>query len=37
LSPKDEQAPVLADLVDSGLLPEHADVQAYVESLRAAL
>jgi dTDP-4-dehydrorhamnose 3,5-epimerase len=37
LSPKDEQAPLLADLVDSGLLPEHADVQAYVESLRAAL
>ena len=37
LSPKDEQAPLLADLVDSGLLPEYADAQAYVESLRVDL
>jgi dTDP-4-dehydrorhamnose 3,5-epimerase len=33
LSPKDEQAPPLAGLVDSGLLPTYDDVQAYVASL----
>jgi dTDP-4-dehydrorhamnose 3,5-epimerase len=33
LSPKDEQAPPLADLVDSGLLPTYADVQEFVASL----
>jgi dTDP-4-dehydrorhamnose 3,5-epimerase len=37
LSPKDEQAPHLADLVDSGLLPTYADVQEYVQDLRVDL
>ena len=37
LSPKDEAAPHLADLADSGLLPTYAEVQAYVESLRVDL
>jgi dTDP-4-dehydrorhamnose 3,5-epimerase len=37
LSPKDEQAPPLADLVDSGLLPTYAEQQEYVESLRIDL
>lgn len=37
LSPKDEAAPHLADLVDSGLLPTYAEAQAYVESLRVDL
>jgi dTDP-4-dehydrorhamnose 3,5-epimerase len=34
LSPKDEAAPLLADLVDSGLLPSYAAVQDFVTSLR---
>ena len=33
LSPKDAQAPTLADLVDSGLLPTYAEAQDYVGSL----
>lgn len=33
LSPKDAQAPLLADLVDSGLLPTYEAQQAYVASL----
>jgi dTDP-4-dehydrorhamnose 3,5-epimerase len=33
LSPKDEQAPPLADLVDSGLLPTYAEQQEFVASL----
>jgi dTDP-4-dehydrorhamnose 3,5-epimerase len=37
LSPKDDQAPPLADLVDSGLLPTYAEAQEYVESLRIDL
>ena len=37
LSPKDEQAPPLADLVDSGLLPTYAEAQEYVDSLRVDL
>jgi len=37
LSPKDEQAPLLADLVDSGLLPTYQDVQEYVAGLRVDL
>ena len=37
LSPKDEQAPALADLVDSGLLPTYAEQQEYVGSLRIDL
>jgi dTDP-4-dehydrorhamnose 3,5-epimerase len=37
LSPKDEQAPLLADLVDSGLLPAYGDVQEYVAGLRVDL
>jgi dTDP-4-dehydrorhamnose 3,5-epimerase len=36
LSPKDEQAPPLADLVDSGLLPSYDDVQEFVASLGSA-
>ena len=37
LSPKDDQAPPLADLVGSGLLPTYAEAQEYVESLRIDL
>jgi len=37
LSPKDDQAPALADLVDSGLLPTYAEAQEYVDSLRIDL
>jgi dTDP-4-dehydrorhamnose 3,5-epimerase len=37
LSPKDDQAPPLADLVDSGLLPTYAEAQEFVESLRIDL
>ena len=37
LSPKDDQAPALADLVDSGLLPTYAEAQEYVDSLRVDL
>lgn len=37
LSPKDDQAPPLADLVDSGQLPTYAEAQEYVESLRIDL
>ena len=37
LSPKDDEAPRLADLVDSGLLPTYAEAQEYVESLRIDL
>lgn len=37
LSPKDDQAPALADLVDSGLLPTYAEAQDYVRSLRVDL
>jgi dTDP-4-dehydrorhamnose 3,5-epimerase len=37
LSPKDEQAPLLADLVDSGLLPSFGDAQEYVAGLRIDL
>jgi dTDP-4-dehydrorhamnose 3,5-epimerase len=37
LSPKDDQAPRLADLVESGLLPTYAEAQEYVESLRIDL
>ena len=37
LSPKDDEAPPLADLVDSGLLPTYAEAQEYVESLRIDL
>jgi dTDP-4-dehydrorhamnose 3,5-epimerase len=37
LSPKDDQAPPLADLVDSGLLPTYAEAQEYVDSLRIDL
>ena len=33
LSPKDAQAPGLADLVDSGLLPTYSEAQDYVRSL----
>jgi dTDP-4-dehydrorhamnose 3,5-epimerase len=33
LSPKDSQAPRLADLLDSGLLPTYAEAQDYVRSL----
>ncbi len=34
LSPKDQQAPLLADLVDGGLLPTYAETQAYLQGLR---
>jgi len=34
LSPKDEQAPLLADLVDTGLLPSYDDAREYVAGLR---
>lgn len=37
LSPKDEQAPLLADLVDSGLLPTHEQAEDFVRSLRVDL
>jgi dTDP-4-dehydrorhamnose 3,5-epimerase len=37
LSPKDEQAPPLADLVDSGLLATYAEAQDYVQGLRIDL
>lgn len=37
LSPKDDQAPLLADLVGSGVLPEYSEAKAYVESLRIDL
>jgi dTDP-4-dehydrorhamnose 3,5-epimerase len=37
LSPKDQQAPLLADLVDSGLLPTVEQVEEYVDSLRIDL
>jgi dTDP-4-dehydrorhamnose 3,5-epimerase len=37
LSPKDAQAPNLADLVDSGVLPTYDDVQEFVDSLRVDL
>jgi dTDP-4-dehydrorhamnose 3,5-epimerase len=37
LSPKDEQAPVLADVVDSGVLATYDAVQEYVASLRIDL
>lgn len=37
LSPKDEQAPMLADLVGTGLLPTHDEARAYVASLRIDL
>jgi dTDP-4-dehydrorhamnose 3,5-epimerase len=37
LSPKDEQAPVLADLVGSALLPTRDEVEEYVDSLRIDL
>ena len=37
LSPKDDQAPALADLVDSGLLPTYDEVEEYVDSLRVDL
>jgi dTDP-4-dehydrorhamnose 3,5-epimerase len=37
LSPKDDQAPALADLVDSGLLPTYAEAQDFVDSLRIDL
>ncbi|HEX7717687.1 MAG TPA: dTDP-4-dehydrorhamnose 3,5-epimerase [Marmoricola sp.] len=37
LSPKDEQAPLLADQVDSGLLPTYAEAQAFREGLRVDL
>ena len=35
LSPKDAEAPTLADIADTGLLPTYDAVQAFVESLRA--
>ena len=37
LSPKDDQAPPLADLVDSGLLPTYEEAQEFVRSLRVDL
>lgn len=37
LSPKDEQAPALADLVDTGVLPTYDEVQEFVKSLRIDL
>jgi dTDP-4-dehydrorhamnose 3,5-epimerase len=37
LSPKDEQAPMLADLVDAGVLPTYDEAQEYVDSLRIDL
>ncbi|MBW8750843.1 MAG: dTDP-4-dehydrorhamnose 3,5-epimerase family protein [Propionibacteriales bacterium] len=37
LSPKDEQAPPLADLVDSGLLATYAEAQDFVQGLRIDL
>jgi dTDP-4-dehydrorhamnose 3,5-epimerase len=37
LSPKDEQAPLLADLVDTGVLPSYDEAQEYVASLRIDL
>jgi dTDP-4-dehydrorhamnose 3,5-epimerase len=37
LSPKDAQAPMLAHLVDTGLLPAYANVQEFVASLRIDL
>ena len=37
LSPKDAQAPLLADLVETGLLPTQDDVSTYLDSLRVDL
>jgi dTDP-4-dehydrorhamnose 3,5-epimerase len=37
LSPKDEAAPRLADLADTGVLPTYAATQAFVDSLRVDL
>lgn len=37
LSPKDEQAPLLADIVDTGVLPTYDEVQEFVGSLRVDL
>ena len=37
LSPKDDQAPPLAELVDSGLLPTYAEAEEFVDSLRIDL
>jgi dTDP-4-dehydrorhamnose 3,5-epimerase len=37
LSPKDEQAPLLADLVKTGLLPAYRETQEYVAGLRIDL
>lgn len=34
LSPKDAQAPTLAEIAETGVLPTHDDVQAFLESLR---
>ena len=37
LSPKDDQAPPLADVIDSGLLPTYDEAQEFVQSLRVDL
>ena len=37
LSPKDDQAPPLADVIDSGLLPTYDEAQEFVKSLRVDL
>jgi len=37
LSPKDAQAPLLADLVETGLLPTQDEVSTYLDSLRVDL
>jgi dTDP-4-dehydrorhamnose 3,5-epimerase len=37
LSPKDEQAPTLAEIAETGLLPTYDDAQAFVASLRIDL
>lgn len=37
LSPKDQAAPALADLVDRGVLPTHDEVREFLDSLRVDL